>query len=611
MQRDNPKRLFPDDEAAKEVFDNYYRSKDSVVDKRRTQWKEYYKLYRSVIEVAKDDLVSQVVIPLVAITIEDIIPRIVANRPRIDAQPRHPEDIPRASKIRELLFYFWDFIPMAFKLIEFVKAAQIYGTALFKVVYKQQRETRMVRTFNQIPSTFLGIPIPGRTETVEEFGAQDILVYDDPWVDICEIDKIYPDPDGIDIESCSYIIHEIPVTLDELEGAELDGQPLYKQSVVRQLAKISDLSNQASQEEDESLHRMAEETFQAKAEPGIDPRKRQFTLLEQWKNNKITCVVKEFPQLPPVRNEFNPYGCKPFVRFTPIPDPNKFYGISVAETLHSMQVEISTLHSANIDNILYGVHQMFKVLRTSGINARNLRFRPGGVIPVKDMQDIQPLERNYQDLSLYRATDDIRRWTQRLGTTDTFAGVASDLTGRTATEASILSEASGSKAGLMFQILSVQTLNPLGKLVAKLYELYLSEGKSFKILGDEFIDPQFSQVNPQDIVTRTGMDLDITIDVAQTEPMNQQFALMRAKDMLQSFGAIGMTRQDPVVQYVLSEMLRAYGKNRPEALLGSPQGQQAAQLAAQAQLPTGGTAPPDAGDNVGNIAEQLAADMGG
>ena len=154
----------------------------------------------------------------------------------------------------------------------------------------------------------------------------------------------------------------------------------------------------------------------------------------------------------------------------------------------------------------------------------------------------------------------------------------------------------------MFQILTAQAMQPLGKLMVRLNELYLPEERSLRVLGDDFQDIQFDRVSPEDLITGSGQDLDIILDVAQTEPVSRQFKLMRAKDMLQSFGAIGLPPNHPVVEYILSELLRAYGKDRPELLLKAPETRQIAAQAAAAQGP--------AGDNIGSLAQQLGVDQG-
>lgn len=596
----NPDKKMPPHEESKRVFENFRRSEDVLVGKKRDQWKEHYKLYRSVMEIADNDIVSQLVIPLAFTTVEDILPRLVANRPRIEVHPREDSDQVRAAKHRALLFYLWDSIPMVFKLVEFVKSAEIYGTAIFKVIYRKKQEKRVVRAMRNVPEYRRGLKVGETSRLVRS--PEDKIVHDDVYVDLCEIDEVYPDPDGKDIESCSWIIHRTKANLHGIKSARKDDAPLYKPEVVSELEKLMKHGNPASEEGDKRLHDEIQEYFHQKSESSSDVYKRQVHLLEQWEDGKIITVVQEYPQLRPIRNEPNEVGEKPFVKFTPVPDPNKFYGISIPELMHSMQFELSLLHSANLDNLLYSVHQMWKVLRTSGINSRNLRFRPGGVVPVKNMNDIEPLERNYTDLNLHRTTDDIRRWVQKVGVTDTFSGVASDLTGRTATEASLLAEASGSRAGLMFQILTAQAMQPLGKLMVRHNDLFLSNERSLRIIGDDFQDVQFERISPEELVTGSGEDLDIIIDVAQTEPVTRQFKLMRAKDMLQSFGAIGLPPNHPVVEYILSELLRAYGKDRPELLLKAPETRAIAEQAAAAQAP--------AGDDIGSLAEQLAADQG-
>ena len=604
---DKPDKIQKPSRATEYVFQNYERAK-KVVEAKAPMWKEWMKAYRSVINLPKEDMdssISRLVIPLIFSDVEAIGPRLMEANPRIEVHGREPEDENRAALMRLVLFYFWDLMGMAMQLINFVKAAEIYGTAIWKVVYKQTSETRLVREIDVSTTSLLGIPIGIEKKIIH--AARDVMTWDDPFVSLCEIDQVFPDPDGMDISSCSYVIHRTVATLPQLEAAMKDGKPLYKKAVLSKLKKrLRDQGNPRSEGSNvETIVKEMKKDLGGEPELSPDLNKHEMHLLENWEDARVITVIEEFPDLDPIRNEYNDAGEKPFVKFTPIPVPNEFYGISIPEVLFSMQVELSSLHSMNLDNLAYSIHQMWKILKTSGINPRNIRFRPGGHIWVKEMDDIQPLQSSFNNFPIQRITSEIGQWAQKAGITDTAKGIKSELSGRTATEASLLAEASGSRISLMFQILGNQSLRPLGKKLVRLYELFMSEEKSVRIGGEQFGDvSSFIKVSPEDLLSGSGVDLDVTIDVAQTDPMTRQFRLLRAKDMLQSLSALKLPPNHPAVEYMLAEMLRGYGHPRPEQLMQSPKAQLlGAAGAAQGQ--------PQGGDNISQIFEQLAADQGG
>ena len=87
---DNPEKLLKPDEVSAVVLQNYYRSRDDLIEKMRDKWNEWYKAYRAYVEVDDDDVRSNLAIPLIYSHVEALLPRLVANRPRIEAWGRGP-----------------------------------------------------------------------------------------------------------------------------------------------------------------------------------------------------------------------------------------------------------------------------------------------------------------------------------------------------------------------------------------------------------------------------------------------------------------------------------------------------------------------------------------
>ena len=595
---DDPEKILTADEASAVVLEHYRRSEDGLVNKMRDKWKEWYKGYRAYVEVDDDDVKSNLVYGLIFSHIEAYLPRLVANRPKIEVWGRSPEDQLRAAQNRELLRYDWDMLKMALKIVGFCKSAQIYGTAWFKVYHKREQRTRLVKEMGFEPKMFMGI-IPMGEEPVQREVEKPMVVWDDPWVDMLEPDEVFPDPDGKDEDSCGWIIHRFPVDLSHLElSIKADGEPLYDQKAVRMLKEKSKGGNQESRDMDETVRREREDTFGAEMQPNIDQHKRRFHVIEQWSDDKIMSVIEGFPDIPPLRNERNPYGMKPFARFTPVPDPNAIYGISVAEMLHSLQLELSTLHNVRMDHIVQAAHQMHTIIRGSNINPRNVRFRPGGSFFVNSHEDIRPLDMRPLEFSAYRESEDMRQWSQQIsGASDPFSG-RSDDGGKTATEAALLNQASASRAGLMFQILGMQPLNRVGRLLMRINEYHIDTPRMVRIIGDEFAQTEYVKISPEDFSSRSGMDLDLVIDIAETEPANKMFRRKEHLEALQTVGAIYQDPNHPVMQRLVANLLETYNIQNPQ------------QLSAQPAVPPGAQGSQPSPSGAETMGDQLAAQQG-
>lgn len=601
--------LLPKKEQAAIVWEHYERGVD-VIDSMREKWQEWYNAYRSFFEMPEDFSMSELAIPMIFSDVEAYMPRLAANKPEIFVGPRSEEDRDRAAKHRTLISYQWDALKLSVGLVDYVKAAKIYGTSIWKVGHRKDVRNRMVRGVEQEEITLLGGYFPtGEFREQDKVEMRPVVVWDGPFVEQCDLDEIIPDPDGWNVDSCDWIIHERDNDIQKVIASIEADEGIYDETAVRKLIEWMKKGNQKDRDV-QTLEESRKETF-GDLVVGIDPNKRQFTELECWYDGKVVSIVKENPKLDPIQYRPNPLGRKPFIRFCPIPLPKEFYGASLVEILFSLAIELNILHSARLDNLLYAAHRMFKILRTSNLNPNQLRFRPGGALYVDDMRDIEELQTSPLDFSLYRESDELQRWEQKAGgATDTFAGLASQLTGGTATEANLLAEASGTRAGLMFKLLSEGALHDLGMFFILLNEIYMTEEQQLRITGDMFTEDAFTSVSPADLANRTGLDLDFTIDVGAAEPGNRGAKLQRANGALATFGNLGMPLDHPMMERTLLDLAEGFGFENAQFLITEGrkviEAQRAAEMAAQqAQGSANESVPTDA-----EFAAQAAAQGG-
>jgi len=589
---DDPEKILKADDASSVVLDNYYRSKNELIDKMRDKWNEWYRAYRAYIDQPDDGTRSKLIIAVIFAQVEAFLPRLVANRPKIEVWPRGPEDRVRAAQHRAKLDYDWDHMKMAMKTVDMVKGALIFNVGWYKCYYKKEVRTRIVREQGiiQQATSFFGLPM-GQAQMGLREVEKLVPVYDDPQVEVLNPDEVFPDPDGKDEDSCGWIIHRYVSSLDQIEAAG----DMYKKEVVTKLRKKAEMGNEEFTPAADSNSIMEDRlsTFGPEGTRTVDMHKRRYHLLEQWSDDKVVTIVEEHPDLPPLRNERNRYGIKPFARYTPIPDPNSMMGISLAEVLYSNQLETTTLHNVRMDHAIQAAHNMMTIRRGSNINPRNIRIRPGGHIFVDEHDDIDWLKPPSLEFALYREGDDLRLWGQQIGgATDTFSGVRSAVTGRTATEAALLSQASGSRAGLMYQIYGLQCLNRLGRILMRINEAeQMYEQRLPAISGD------FQTIQPEVLNGGTNLDLEVRIDIAETEPETRLF---RRKEFIEALQVLGQIYgpNHPITQRFVTGLAETYDIDNAEQLAQVPVPEQPGQ---------GGQASP----GPGGIANELAKTMGG
>ena len=241
-----PGKIQASHDAVKMVLDQYEYSRNEVVDPKREQFEEFYAGYRSSMEVPEDDLITRLSIPLIYSNVEDFIARL-SVAPKIEVWGRGgPQDLSRANSHRSLLEYDWQVLNMMLKIVRIAKSAEVYGTCFVKTTHRKDVQRRLIRQTQTEQRSLFGIPLGRSRQNTLDW--KETTVWDDPWVEICEITSIYPDPDGrtfdpTDPHKCEWGIHETPITLEALKGARQDGDPLYTQSVVGELEELSKRAN--------------------------------------------------------------------------------------------------------------------------------------------------------------------------------------------------------------------------------------------------------------------------------------------------------------------------------------------------------------------------------
>jgi len=604
------------EEARHSLFDQFRRSETKLVSQRREQWQTFYELYRSFEEQSEEDLLtSDLFIPMIFSHIESFLPRIVANKPRVEVWGREPSDMIRAKQQRLLLIQQWSSMKMPIKLVEYAKNGLIYGTSVWKVAHRKVVKTRTVRfpkPVTQELQSALGTEVveTGDVEIVEE--EREVVEYDGPWVTLCDLDQLYPDPEAASF-SDGPVIHREKVTLGELESAQdLNGSSLYNKTVLKKLRSLSEEGNQVEEQpvaatSNKPLIEEMREKFGNEDQSIANPHLRQVHILTRWDDEWVTTCVEEFEdELPPLRHDPNPLG-NPFIPFTPIPLSNEPYGISFSEILYSLNKETNVLHSSRMDNILMSSNRMITIRKGTGINPRHLQFRPGGKIMVEEHEDIMPFQVPSIDFAPYRESEEINVWSQRAsGSTDSFQGLPSASTGGTATEASLLEQASASRAGLIFQILSEQALNLLGEKMIRINELSITSPQYLRIAGEN-AESEYVRLQPEDLLSENGISLDVTIDVAASEPGTRQFKVQQASNALQSLANF-LPPNHPIIEKFVIQLAQGFDIENADTLM--EQGRQ--QIAQQQQLenaPAQGADPSAAGSE-GDVLAQLLGGEG-
>lgn len=87
----------------------------------------------------------------------------------------------------------------------------------------------------------------------------------------------------------------------------------------------------------------------------------------------------------------NPYGVRPLFDVGAYLHPELYWDVGLVGLCSGLQEQINTLGNLRIQNAMMQVNQMLKVRADADIDPESLIYRPFGLIPVEEMDDVEPL----------------------------------------------------------------------------------------------------------------------------------------------------------------------------------------------------------------------------
>lgn len=505
----------------------------------RAKWDRFYKMYRSHLEEANYPWQSTLWIPYSFSTIETLAPRMVSNKPQIDIMPREPGDVAYAKVMADLVDFQWDQMEMQVKLPDIVKSMLLYGTAIVKIGWLTEKETKEVE--EDVDESF---PELGKVKVKQE-----VTEYDGPTVELVDLYDFFVDPKAVDMDSARWVIHRTYKTLKDLK--ELQRQGVYKNiNLIERKAKVVESDNQKSERYS---------TLGASIPTdNVNEENEKVELLEYWEDNKVITLANRKVVIRDDKNPFK-HGKKPFVRIVDQSVPHEFYGIGELEPIESLQYELNNRRNQRMDNVTLALNRMWKIKNGANVDEDELVSDAGGVIHTDDMNGVEEVlmpdvtSSSYQEETIIKG--DIQQTT---GVSDFTRGVGSDSLGNdTATGISLIQEAGSSRFRLKIQNLEEMGIKKIGQMLVSMNEQFIDEEKVIRIVGNEGI--RFMSLRPEDLKG----NFDVVVQAGSTMIVNEAVRRKQVMEMYQVFS------QDPEINQVeLKRMvLEAFGEKNIEKLL--------------------------------------------
>jgi hypothetical protein len=256
----------------------------------------------------------------------------------------------------------------------------IAGVAVTRQNWKYR--TKMVK--RREAQTIDGKPIRKTLEIVEK----EVVTHDHPEMVLVPYDMFFPDPTATDVDNALYTVEK-----EYMDYAEMLDSGIYEVDKVKKLKNDKDHNNT-------DVHRQLEASG---IKTATEEARRGIELLHYCTNDWHIVVANRRVV---VMKEANPYFHmeKPYAKWEIYPMPNMWWGISTVEILYNLQMELNTHRNQRIDNVSFILNKMHKVKRGANISESDLVSRPGGVVPVDELDDIE--EMTFQDVTASAYTEE-------------------------------------------------------------------------------------------------------------------------------------------------------------------------------------------------------------
>ena len=533
------------------VLNAYNYSRNFFVSKfkRFQDWNGLYNFHTT----AKNPFRSNLFIPLIYQMIATILPRMVANNPKFRYEPREESDSGNVKKMSTLVDYQLDRMDFIRKLKMWVKDTLFYGRGIVRCYWRVDEKDK----------------------------------YNDPDIDVVDIQDFYPDPKAADIQDGDFMIYRTVDGLHNLKRAKKpDGTPLYKN-----LEKLEESYNvqQTLQTTSATRSSTVGEVGNSPniSSPYLQSSTKQIESLEYWgvntedEENEWVIVLSNRNVV--IRAEKNPYkNRRPFIKMHIDPDNHSFEGKGIIEPIEHLQLELNDIRNQRMDNINLILNKLFVVLKDAGVNESELVSRPGGVIWEAIPNGVRILETPDVTQSSYQEESLVKQDAQNtVGVSDIIQGqmtsanesIPGTALNKTATGASIAVQQAGSRFRYYLQNME-DALREFGLVLYEYNQMFLSEEKIIRVeapnefskvqkqgliskikgvLGfpaQELQKWQFERINPDEI---RELKLDVKVEAGSTQPIDDMQRQQKAQSLMAMIASLPIAT--PETFTVLAEQI--------------------------------------------------------
>lgn len=462
------------------------QAQESMHNKQVDKWDRLYNYYRAftrfsseyrgltqrerdaAMREAQQKWGSEMHVPYGFSTIETIVPRLLANNPRMLVTPRERRAEETVENMRFMVNVQQEQIRYPMKLQTIAKDGLIYGLGVGKTCWRREEANRK--------SISRGV----FTDWVES--STTLRAFDDPDVEAVDPRDFLWDPTASDIDSMGWAVHRTWRNTGYILAKCRSGAwNLCEGLTAEDLNNTNKTREYVAQRHERS--RAGDNEFDM----------RTNDMHEVWEFHNRTHVIVVVDGAWPVHASENPYwhGDLPFQIYRPTEVTHELVGVSVIEIISDLIDEMNTMRMQRRDNATIVLQKPF-IFNSLYFDSADLALGPGLGIPTTgDVNDsIRPIEFGDIPFSGYREEDNLRADIERTSAvSDSVAGGEQGSASQTATGAQLLHDAANLRIKNMTFRIENEIITPQARQFVRLNQQYITESREIPLESHDPTDP--------------------------------------------------------------------------------------------------------------------------
>ena len=546
---------------------------------------EYYRGYRNSADypLAYNESFNRI-LPIIHTILSRFMDQIYQAGNIVSVKPRKSKDVSRAKSVEGVLNYQMENLNCIdtsggsyLTMMKWFFNALTFGKGIIKAYWRKEERIGPVRMALPIPNfdrfgNFQGMNI------IDHVSQEMQVVYDGPYVEVLHNKLFLPHPEYKNIQQMPQCFIVYQRSIDEIKRMADKG--IYKNLSELGAPGTSGASYQTSDSKEAFAASIGiESAFQTEdsdskyKSPNVDIVECYGkTILKdqpyevgsgyQIKGREEEIIVHIGNHKTILSLQKNTYGMRPIFDMGAYYHPELYWDLGLVTLTKGIQNQVNNLANLRIQNVMMQINQMLKVNIHSDIDPEALVWKPFGIVPVDDMDDVQPLTVPDYNSNLFAEQEEFYKHTIQdiMGMYDYGMGQTPQRQERVGVVYGI--QAMGeARAKLMLMSMDYLGIRPLLKYMMVLNTFHLPSGFEYRIGNVE--QPQFGNIFGTDLHS----DFDFSAKYTAMEP-----ALGKQARMDRLVQLAGMWKDNPWInQYQWNKTLMELGDIREaETLLKTP-----------------------------------------